>query len=595
MGIDLILISISYLLAFLIYYDGKFNYKILENIIALNLNNFLVILLFKICIYWIAKLYKIVWKHASIEEFSRIVFAVIFSTLVSFSYMYLKNDSFPLGINFLTFLLELVLMVGSRFFYKLFINWPDYSNINENQKRIMIIGGGDAGVMVINEYLKHKDLDAKVVVIIDDDPNKQGQIIKGVPILGTREDIVGLVSEKNIDEIIIAIPSASMQDIKKIVNYAKSTSAKLKIVPGIYELIDNKVTIQNIRNVDIEDLLGREPIELNLSQITRTIKDRIILVTGGGGSIGSELARQIARHAPKRLILLDNYENNMYEIQNELLRDFANLDLKCYIGSVRDEHRINEIMFSEKPEVVYHAAAHKHVPLMEENPKEAIKNNILGTQNLVRAADKHNVKKFVMISTDKAVNPTNIMGASKRVCEILVQTMNQVSQTEYVVVRFGNVLDSNGSVIPLFKKQIERGGPVTVTDRDVTRYFMTIPESVQLVIQAGAMAVGGEIFILDMGKPIKILDLAEDLIRLSGFKPYDEIPINIIGLRAGEKLTEELFLVEEDFLATKHHRIFISKPLYYQYNEINTYINEIRDNINNISDEEAKTLVFKYK
>ena len=406
----------------------------------------------------------------------------------------------------------------------------------------MIIGAGEAGVLVIKEYKNHPQLNSKPVALIDDDEYKQGRVIMGVPVVGKRDDILAQVEKLKIDEIILAMPSASKKDISSIVDICKKTKAKLKILPGVYELIDGKVTIKNIRDVQIEDLLGREEIKTDINAISSYIKDKVILVTGGGGSIGSELCRQIANIKPRKLVIIEIYENSAYDIQNELLRRNKDLNLKIYIASIVDRDIMFDLFNIERPDVVFHAAAHKHVPLMEDSPKESIKNNVFGTLNLVHAADKYGVKKFVMISTDKAVNPTNIMGASKRICEMIIQSVNPVSKTDFVAVRFGNVLGSNGSVIPLFKKQIEEGGPVTVTHKDVIRYFMTIPEAVSLVIQAGAIVKGGEIFVLDMGKPVKILDLAEDLIRLSGFEPYKDIQIEIIGLRPGEKLYEELFL-----------------------------------------------------
>ena len=398
-----------------------------------------------------------------------------------------------------------------------------------------------------------------------------------------------MIAEKmNIDEIIIAIPSVSKKEIGSIVEICKKTKCKLKILPGIYEIIDGQVSIKKIRDVQIEDLLGRDEVKLNIDEISSYIEGKSILVTGGGGSIGSELCRQIARFKPRKLAIFDIYENNAYDIQNELLRRYKDLNLDVIIGSIRDKKRINEIIEKEKPDVIFHAAAHKHVPLMENNPREAIKNNVFGTLNLAQAADRYGVKRFVMISTDKAVNPTNVMGATKRICEMIVQSMNEISKTEFVAVRFGNVLGSNGSVIPLFKKQIEEGGPVTVTHPDVVRYFMTIPEAAQLVIQAGAMANGGEIFILDMGEPVKIIDLAKDLIRFSGFEPNVDIPIKITGLRPGEKLFEELLLDEEGIKATKHDKIYIGKPTYIDYKLLLKSINELGNVAENGEDKDVK-------
>lgn len=405
----------------------------------------------------------------------------------------------------------------------------------------MIIGAGDAAALVIREFRNHVQLRSEPVAIIDDNKNKHGKIINGVKVVGGREDILEAAEKYNVDEIVIAIPSASRKDISDIIEICKQTRCKLKILPGYYELIDGKVSIKKIRDVDISDVLGREEIKTDLGQISSYIANKSVMVTGGGGSIGSELCRQIAAYGPKELIIFDIYENSAYDIQNELKRTYSNLNLKVLIGSIRDKDRLEEILKEEKPDVIFHAAAHKHVPLMEDSPKEAIKNNIFGTLNLAQLSDKYGVEKFVMISTDKAVNPTNIMGATKRVCEMIIQSLNANSSTEYVAVRFGNVLGSNGSVIPLFKKQIEEGGPVTVTHEDIIRYFMTIPEAVQLVIQAGAMANGGEIFILDMGEPVKIMDLAKDLIRLSGFEPDVDIPIKVTGLRPGKSYMKSYY------------------------------------------------------
>ena len=379
--------------------------------------------------------------------------------------------------------------------------------------------------------------------------------------MGGREDIVRLAKELQIEEIIVAMPSAPQSEVRDILNICKETGCEMKVLPGLYQMIKGEVSISKLRRVEIEDLLGREPIRVQLDEIMGYVAGKVVLVTGGGGSIGSELCRQVAAHEPKQLIIFDIYENNAYDIQQELKNKFPALDLTVLIGSVRNTHRMNSIFEKYRPDIVYHAAAHKHVPLMEDSPNEAIKNNVFGTYKTALAADRYGVKRFVLISTDKAVNPTNIMGASKRICEMIIQMMNRHSKTEFVAVRFGNVLGSNGSVIPLFKKQIEKGGPVTVTHPDIIRYFMTIPEAVSLVLQAGALAKGGEIFVLDMGEPVKILDLAENLIRLSGYKPYEDIDIEFTGLRPGEKLYEELLMSEEGLQETANKLIHIGKPI----------------------------------
>lgn len=563
--LDAILINLSYLLALFIRFEGNIGGNQFMDYLLEYKEHFVHITLIKLSIFIFFKLYKFAWKYASIEELVNIVIASIVSNIVILSYIFIREVTFPRSIYIIVALLDMVLIGGVRFSLRAMTTVGAEFSRDNNQKRIMIIGAGDAGAMVIREYRNHIGLNSKPVVIIDDDNKKVGQTINGVCVVGSREDIAQVVDEMEIDEIIIAMPSASKKDIGDIVGIAKTTKAKLKIVPGMFELIDGKINISKIRDVEIEDLLGREEIRTDLKEISSYITNKVVLVTGGGGSIGSELCRQIANFNPKELIILDIYENSAYDIQNELLRRHKDLNLKVMIGSIRDRERIDEIMYGERPQVVFHAAAHKHVPLMEDSPREAIKNNVFGTLNLAQLADKYGVDKFVMISTDKAVNPTNIMGASKRICEMIIQSINVTSRTEFVAVRFGNVLGSNGSVIPLFKKQIAEGGPVTVTHKDVIRYFMTIPEAVQLVIQAGAMARGGEVFVLDMGEPVKIIDLAKDLIRLSGFEPNVDMPIVITGLRPGEKLYEELLLSEEGVYSTSHNKIFIGKPIFTDY------------------------------
>ena len=410
--------------------------------------------------------------------------------------------------------------------------------------------------------------------IIDDDKNKWGRFIQGIKVVGGRDKIIESADLYDIDEIFLAIPSASPAQIKDILEICKETNCKLRSLPGLYQLVNGEVNVSKLRDVEVEDLLGREPIRVDIDSILGYVQNKVVLVTGGGGSIGSELCRQIARHRPKTLIVLDIYENNAYDIQQELVRKYPNLKLEVLIGSVRNTSRIESVMEHYRPDVVFHAAAHKHVPLMEDSPNEAIKNNVFGTYKTARAADKYGVKKFVLISTDKAVNPTNIMGASKRMCEMIVQTFSKYSRTEYVIVRFGNVLGSNGSVIPLFKKQMEAGGPVTVTHPDIIRYFMTIPEAVSLVLQAGAYAHGGEIFVLDMGEPVKIADLAKNLIRLSGYTLGVNMEIKYTGLRPGEKLYEELLTKEEGLQKTANNLIFIGKPL--EFDEVH-FLSQLRE------------------
>ena len=449
---------------------------------------------------------------------------------------------------------------------------------NTDISRVLIIGAGCAGEMVVKELEKNPQLNKKAVAIIDDDITRIGDQVSGVDIVGTRNSILKIVKLYKIDEIIFSIANISKKGKKEIIDICKNTNCKIKTIPGIYEIIDGKVDIKQVRDVDIEDLLGREPIEVDFNLMGSYIQDSTILVTGAGGSIGSELCRQIANIRPKKLIMLDNYENNLYSIQQELIRKYGDsIKMIAVVASIREQKRIEKIFDKYRPEVVFHAAAHKHVPLMENSPGEAIKNNIFGTLNVAMLSSKYNVKRFLLISTDKAVNPTNVMGATKRAAEMIIQSLNEESKTEFVAVRFGNVLGSNGSVIPLFKKQIEEGGPVTVTHPKIIRYFMTIEEAVGLVIQAGGMAKGGEIFVLDMGEPVKILDLAKNLIRLSGFEPDVDIKIVFTGLRPGEKLYEELLMSEEGLLDTKHKKIFIGRPIDFDKNDLQKYLIELRN------------------
>ncbi|MDX9916805.1 MAG: nucleoside-diphosphate sugar epimerase/dehydratase [Gudongella sp.] len=591
LGLDAILINISVILALVIRFEGVSGNQF-TSYFSRYLSSFFIITVIKLVVYYYFKLYSSILRYASIEELMKVVVSSVAGNALMISALFLLRLDLPRSVYVLIFLLDMAFIGGIRLSLRGINYFHKPGKLDkDSQKRIMIVGAGDAGAMVIREFKNHYSLRSKPVVIIDDDPAKQGHTVAGIPVAGGRKDIPRLVERYRIDEIIIAIPSASKSEISNVVAICKNTGAKLKILPGIYELIDEVVTINSIREVQIEDLLGRDEVKVDLDQISSYLKDRVVMVTGGGGSIGSELCRQIAMQKPNRLVILDIYENSAYSIQNELRRKHKNLDLIVYIGSVRDNQRVNELVEKEKPDVIFHAAAHKHVPLMEDSPKEAVKNNVFGTLNLAVAASKNGVKKFVMISTDKAVNPTNIMGATKRLCEMLVQSIDKNSETEFVAVRFGNVLGSNGSVIPLFKKQIADGGPVTVTHKEVIRYFMTIPEAVQLVIQAGAMALGGEIFILDMGKPVRILDLAEDLIRLSGYEPYSEIPIKITGLRPGEKLFEELLLDEEGISATKHDKIFVARPLEKNFEQLQQELETLHEIIWSGTDGEVKEFV----
>ena len=466
---------------------------------------------------------------------------------------------------------------GVRIFWRGCRRAYKYAELEKSRdvKNVLIIGAGSGGALVSSEYKKFPHLGKKVVGFIDDDKQKLGTYVNGIKVYGNRNDIVSVVKDRNVDEIIIAIASIKEGVLKGIIEKCKESKAQVKIMPGVAEMIDGKFSINKIRDVDVEDLLGRESIKLDYDGISDYIKEKTVLVTGGGGSIGSELCRQISKFNPKELIIFDIYENNAYEIQNELKRNYPNLNLTTLIGSVRDKDRLEEVYYTYNPEVVFHAAAHKHVPLMEDSPAEAIKNNVVGTFNVASLASDYNVERFVLISTDKAVNPTNVMGATKRMCEMIIQSLDKVSRTVFVAVRFGNVLGSNGSVVPLFKKQITNGGPVTLTHKDITRYFMTIPEASQLVLQAGAYAKGGEIFVLDMGDPVKIYDLAENLIKLSGFEPHKDIAIEVTGLRPGEKLYEELLMNEEGLTETNHKKIFIGKPGDFDLGDVRDKIDEL--------------------
>ena len=512
----------------------------------------------------IFKGYSSLWNKSVDREFVQMVIATsIYQVPVAIIIKSMGYD-FSLVFYVMNILLTLLATCTSRIGYRVIRKITMYMSLQTytDAKKVLIIGAGSAGRLIIKELYEKPQLQKKPIGIIDDNKNKLGERIHNIPVIGTCEDIKSIAKDYEVDEIIFSIANIENKRKKEIIEICKSCKCVVKTIPGIYEIIEGKVDIKNIRNVEIEDLLGRETININTKEISNYLENKTILVTGGGGSIGSELCRQIAKVNPKKLILLDIYENNAYEIQQELIRKYKDkLNLEVIVGSIRDENRLDSIFAKYKPEVVFHAAAHKHVPLMEKSPCEAIKNNVFGTKNVALMADKYKVKRFVLISTDKAVNPTNIMGATKRCAEMIIQTMNERSKTEFVAVRFGNVLGSNGSVIPLFKKQIEEGGPITVTHPEVTRFFMTIPEAVSLVIQAGAMAKGGEIFVLNMGESVKIVDLAKNLIHLSGFEPDVDIKIEFSGLRPGEKLYEELLMDEEGLKQTNHNKIFIGKPI----------------------------------
>lgn len=560
---DMIFINISFLLALSL----RFANNIPPRYIKSYEKNFIAITFIYLVSLYSFRLYKSLWYYACFDEFILAIGGCITGGSLCMLYVRIISSGLPYSVGTLATLFSIMLILGTRVSFRLCrkpsisFKYVDKSDF----KKVMIIGAGYSGNLIIKEMQTRNEMKYLPVTVIDDDKAKIGRIISGVLVEGNRNKIVELVNKHSIDVIIIAISSIDSRNKEAIINICSRTKCKLKIVPGIYELLDEKTSLSQLRDVDVEDLLGREAVMLNMEGISSYIEDKIILITGGGGSIGSALARQIARFNPRRLIILDLYENNAYELQVELRHNFPHLDIKLLIASVRDRKRMSNIFKEYKPEVVFHAAAHKHVPLMEENPYEAVKNNVFGTLNTAELAKEFGTKKFVLISTDKAVNPTNIMGATKRICEMIVQSINEESTTDFVAVRFGNVLGSNGSVIPLFKKQISYGGPVTLTHKEITRFFMTIQEAAQLVLQAGAFAKGGEIFVLDMGKPVKIYDLACELIRLSGFEPHRDIEICYTGLRQGEKLYEEVLMDEEGLNITTHNKIFIGKPLNIKY------------------------------
>ena len=561
----------------------------------------LVVFLVKLFIYHSFSLYDSLWEYASIEELMQVVFAVVLSSILADFYMFTQGSPIPISALLNALLLELCLVGGIRFSYRLLRRLKNHRSLIKQKhfNNILVIGAGATAGMISKEIVNRPENYGVLKGYIDDDESIQGKSLNGVKVLGNRYDIYSVSKKYNIDEIILAIPTVDKKARIEILEECTRTGCNLKMVPGIAEIIDGKVTMNQVRDVEIEDLLGRDEVKLEMGKIKSYIENRTVMVTGGGGSIGSELCRQIVKYGPTRLIILDIYENNAYDIQNELLREFPGINLVTLIASVRDMGNIDEIFRTYKPEVVFHAAAHKHVPLMETAPREAILNNCFGTLNLAKAAHKHNTLRFVMISTDKAVNPTNVMGASKRICEMIVQSFAEVSTTKFTGVRFGNVLGSNGSVIPLFKNQIENGGPVTVTHKEIIRYFMTIPEAAQLVLQSGGYANGGEIFVLDMGDPVKIYNLAEDLIRLSGLEPHEDIEIEITGLRPGEKLYEELLMQEEGMTETPHEKIFIGKPMFTDYKMMMSMLDNLKTVVN-LNDEDVlrnqiKTMVPSYR
>lgn len=585
--LDIMAILVASFMSIFLRFEFKFS-----DIPRYFLDRYINILPFTIVVtlvlFWVWKLYKSVWRYASATEMVNIAMATTCAAVVQTIFCYATNNQMPRSYYVLYWFFLFMLTSGIRFSYRILriFNLKRSSIISNIPKtNVMVIGAGAAGNAILKEIENSQFIHQKVKCIIDDGPGCHGKIMRGVPIVGGRDKIAEAVRTYGIDEIIFAIPSASTKERKEILEICKDTGCKLRALPGIYQLINGEVSVAKLKDVEIEDLLGREPIKINIDDIIGYVSGKVVMVTGGGGSIGSELCRQIAAHNPKQLIIVDIYENNAYDIQQELKNKFPKLDLEVLVASVRNTNRMRNIFETYRPNIVYHAAAHKHVPLMEDSPNEAVKNNVFGTYKTAQAAAKYGVEKFVLISTDKAVNPTNVMGATKRICEMVVQMMNGISDTNFVAVRFGNVLGSNGSVIPLFKKQIAEGGPVTVTHPDIIRYFMTIPEAVSLVLQAGAYAKGGEIFVLDMGEPVKIVDLAQNLIKLSGYKVGEDIEIKFTGLRPGEKMYEELLMNEEGLTKTANEMIFIGKPIEFDVDELKGQLEELEKLAVNESDD----------
>ncbi|MBP3459952.1 MAG: polysaccharide biosynthesis protein [Lachnospiraceae bacterium] len=571
---DILMVQLASFVGLYVRFDFSFRaipIRYLENLVEYTfINTIVTIIIFALC-----KLYKSVWHFASGTELVNIILGCTLSEMSQILGMNLLKIQMPRSYFIIYYFSLTFMVIFVRFFYRIVrtVREQKQKFQGSGSKNIMVVGAGEAGSMIVKElqnsaYLTHQH----VCCLVDDSAAIQGKFLRGVRIEGRREDIPYLAGKYGIDEIVIAIPSASAQQTKEILEICNQTDCTLRILPGIYQLINGEVSASKLRKVEIEDLLGREPVKLDLDNVASYVRDKVVMVTGGGGSIGSELCRQLAAYKVKQLIIFDIYENNAYDIQQELRRKYPKLDLVVLIGSVRNTHRVQSVFETYHPQVVYHAAAHKHVPLMEDSPNEAIKNNVFGTLKTAKAAAKYGVEKFVLISTDKAVNPTNIMGASKRMCEMIIQALAKDKlegkhNTDFVAVRFGNVLGSNGSVIPLFKKQIEEGGPVTVTHPDIIRYFMTIPEAVSLVLQAGSLAKGGEIFVLDMGEPVKIVDLARNLIKLSGYRPDEDMKIEYTGLRPGEKLYEEMLMAEEGLQDTENALIHIGKPIDFNEDE----------------------------
>jgi len=554
-GIDLILIWLSIYSSYVLRFREGIPEQYMEQLLIYGVVGSLITTACMMAF----RLYNRVWQYASIGEMISILKAIVLATVVSYVVVYLLSGQ-PILIAVLLRTFETILLTigGARFFWRIFRD--GYSSAKDKGRRVLIYGAGDCGSLIAKEMRTKPALAMNPIGFIDDDPAKRRLHILGLPILGDRSVLEQIVKDHQVEDLVIAIPSASRQQISEIIEIGKKTTAKVKIIPVLNDLIQGKISVQKIRDIEVEDLLGRDPVQVDLEGIANYVENKVVLVTGAGGSIGSEICRQLVHFQPKQILLLGHGENSIYNIEMEFRRRFPQVNVHSIIADVQDRNRMEYVFEAFSPQVVFHAAAHKHVPLMEANPTEAIKNNVFGTRNVAECAHRFNVERFVLISSDKAVNPTSVMGGTKRIAEMFIQTLNAISKTKFAAVRFGNVLGSRGSVIPRFKEQIALGGPVTVTHPEMIRYFMTIPEASQLVIQAGAFATGGEVFILDMGKPVNIYQLAKDLIQMSGFEPEVDIAITFTGIRPGEKLYEELLTDEEGLTSTQHNRIFICKP-----------------------------------
>ncbi|WP_426350450.1 polysaccharide biosynthesis protein [Alloiococcus sp. CFN-8] len=572
---DIISINVSFILALFF----RFSFDIPTSFLEHYKMMFIPITLLYMIVFKSFNLYNSLWSYASVDELISIIASNILSNAVILGISLALPGSLPISVIIFSGILITMFTTAFRLAFRLYRRFSILEKKVDKAgfKRVLIVGAGYAGINILKDIKMSPQYAYEPVGFIDDSPYKKGSIVSGIKVLGNVSEIKAIASMYRIDTIILAIPSLDKEERRRLLKICSESGCETKTIPGGWELLKEKPFISQVRGIDLKDILGREQVKLDNKGIEEYIRDQRVMVTGGGGSIGSELCRQIVNYKPQELIILDIYENNAYDLQNELLRSYPELNLKVLIASVRDKRRLEKIFKEYKPSVVFHAAAHKHVPLMETSPGEAIKNNVMGTLNTAECADRFGVKRFVLISTDKAVNPTNVMGASKRLCEMVIQSINSISSTEFVAVRFGNVLGSNGSVIPLFEKQIKAGGPVTVTHEEITRYFMLIPEAAQLVLQAGAYAKGGEIFVLDMGKPIKIYNMAEDLIRLSGLEPHKDIRIEVTGLRPGEKLYEELLMSEEGLMETAHEKIFIGRPGEFDFDTVKKQIKEILD------------------